>query len=40
MGYTEPHPIDDLNGEDVKRKLLILLRSAGVRIEENEVLLE
>lgn len=37
MGYTEPHPIDDLNGEDVKRKLLILLRSAGIRIEENEV---
>jgi homoserine dehydrogenase len=37
LGYTEPHPIDDLNGEDVRRKLLILLRSAGVHIEEEEV---
>lgn len=36
-GYTEPHPIDDLNGEDVKRKLLILLRSAGIRIEEDKI---
>jgi homoserine dehydrogenase len=36
-GYTEPHPIDDLNGEDVKRKLLILLRSAGIRIREDEI---
>jgi aspartokinase/homoserine dehydrogenase 1 len=36
-GYTEPHPIDDLGGEDVRRKLLILLRSAGISIEEDEV---
>ncbi len=35
--YTEPHPIDDLNGEDVQRKLLILLRSAGISIEALEV---
>ncbi len=40
MGFTEPHPIDDLNGEDVRRKLLILLRSAGIRIDEKEVILK
>ncbi|MDB4977900.1 MAG: thrA [Candidatus Peribacteria bacterium] len=28
-GFTEPHPWDDLNGLDVARKLLILIRSAG-----------
>lgn len=40
LGYTEPHPIDDLNGEDVKRKLLILLRSAGIHIEDSDIILE
>lgn len=38
--YTEPHPIDDLNGEDVKRKLLILLRSAGIHIESEDIELQ
>lgn len=37
LGYTEPHPLDDLNGEDVRRKLTILLRSAGVRIEAEDI---
>lgn len=39
-GYTEPHPLDDLSGEDVRRKLVILLRSAGIGIEESDVELE
>lgn len=38
--YTEPHPIDDLNGEDVKRKLLILLRSSWIRIEDTSITLD
>lgn len=33
LGYTEPDPRDDLNGLDVARKLTILARIAGVRIE-------
>ena len=30
-GYTEPDPRDDLSGEDVRRKLLILARSRRLR---------
>ncbi|WP_119718826.1 homoserine dehydrogenase family protein [Cognatilysobacter tabacisoli] len=36
-GYTEPDPRDDLSGEDVRRKLLILARAAGVGLEADEV---
>jgi len=38
-GYTEPNPWDDLNGLDVARKLVILARYAGhkVNIEDVEV---
>lgn len=32
-GYTEPDPREDLSGEDVRRKLLILARSAGIELE-------
>ena len=32
-GFTEPDPRDDLNGMDVARKLVILARIAGVRVE-------
>ncbi len=39
-GYTEPNAFDDLSGEDVKRKLMILLRSAGISVEENQISLE
>jgi len=36
-GYTEPDPRDDLSGEDVRRKLLILARAAGHALEADAV---
>ena len=36
-GYTEPDPRDDLSGEDVRRKIVILARAAGVEIESQDV---
>ncbi len=33
LGYTEPDPRDDLNGLDVARKLTILARIVGLRVE-------
>ena len=39
-GFTEPHPADDLSAEDVARKLVILLRQAGVAIERGDVQVE
>lgn len=33
IGYTEPNPAIDLSGEDVAKKLLILLREAGFKFE-------
>lgn len=33
LGYTEPDPRDDLNGMDVARKVTILARLAGLKIE-------
>lgn len=37
LGYTEPDPRDDLSGQDVRRKLLILARSAGVQLNACDV---
>lgn len=37
LGYTEPDPRDDLSGADVRRKLLILARTAGHALEESAV---
>lgn len=39
-GYAEPDPRDDLSGEDVVRKMLILARTAGFRIEREAVHVE
>jgi bifunctional aspartokinase / homoserine dehydrogenase 1 len=36
-GYTEPDPREDLNGQDVGRKLLILARVAGFKLEFDEL---
>ena len=35
-GFTEPDPREDLSGEDVRRKILILARSAGFAIESDQ----
>ena len=39
-GYTEPDPREDLSGEDVRRKLLILARTAGYPLEADAVQVE
>lgn len=36
-GYTEPDPRIDLSGVDVKRKILILVRESGYKMEFDEV---
>lgn len=36
-GYTEPDPRLDLSGEDVRRKLLILARAAGLPLQSDDV---
>ncbi|MEO9485420.1 MAG: bifunctional aspartate kinase/homoserine dehydrogenase I [Ekhidna sp.] len=37
LGYTEPDPRLDISGEDVMRKLLILIRESGHAVEMNQL---
>ncbi len=40
LGYTEPDPRDDLSGTDVMRKALILARTAGWPLEQENLAVE
>lgn len=40
QGLTEPDPREDLSGQDVRRKLLILVREAGYSLEADQIELQ
>ncbi len=39
-GFTEPDPREDLSGADVMRKIVILAREIGVKLEPEDVLVQ
>src|SRR5690606_279334 len=40
LGYTEPDPRDDLSGTDVARKVIILAREMGLKLDMSQVKVE
>jgi aspartokinase/homoserine dehydrogenase 1 len=40
LGFTEPDPRDDLSGQDVARKIVILAREIGIKIDIKDVEIE
>jgi aspartokinase/homoserine dehydrogenase 1 len=38
-GFTEPNPVDDLSGKDFARKMLIIARESGLKLEMEDIVI-